>query len=209
MASELTAVILAGGRSTRFGSDKACALLLGRPLLQWVVDATAPWCQAVVIVAARGQVLPLLTVAEGVDVEVVQDFVDAAGPLAGLVAGLRAVRTPLAFAVSCDAPLVEPEVISLLAFLSPDYDAVVPLVEGRLQPLVAVYRRDPCLAAFERSLVSGERKLTAALGGLTVLSPGAGDLLEVDPALQSFRSVNDGAQLAAIEVSLRPNSRPR
>ncbi|HXU23683.1 MAG TPA: NTP transferase domain-containing protein, partial [Tepidiformaceae bacterium] len=54
----ITGVILAGGKSTRFGSDKAAALLLGRPMLQWSVSALGAVCDELVVVVAKDQVLP-------------------------------------------------------------------------------------------------------------------------------------------------------
>ena len=58
MTETIAGLILAGGKSTRFGTDKAAAPLAGRPMLQWVVDALAGVCEEIVIVAALGQELP-------------------------------------------------------------------------------------------------------------------------------------------------------
>jgi molybdopterin-guanine dinucleotide biosynthesis protein A len=68
----ITGVVLAGGRSSRFGADKAGAELLGRPLLQWVLDAMTAVCERVVIAASPGQELPPFEAR--IDVEVTVDL---------------------------------------------------------------------------------------------------------------------------------------
>ena len=201
MDDALVAVILAGGKSTRFGSDKASALLAGRPLIEWVLTAALECCDSVVVVKARGQSLPALDVGRS-HVEVVEDFIDARGPLAGLVAGLRAIDRPLAFATSCDVPLLRPRLISALAHMVDRYDAVVPEVDGQLQPLVAAYRRSTCLPAFERALSNGRLRLTDALRHLDVRVVAEGEVAIFDPELRSFMNANERAVLDHIAARL-------
>jgi hypothetical protein len=78
----LSAIVLAGGRSTRFGSDKASALIDGRPMLQRVVEAVAAVCDEVIVVAAAGGAGSLPPYAE--PLVIVEDRVEGSGPLAGL-----------------------------------------------------------------------------------------------------------------------------
>src|SRR5688572_21072822 len=134
----VTGLIVAGGKSTRFGTDKASAIVAGRPLLEWVVGGVSSACEAIVVVRAQGQQLP--EVRGRIPLTVVEDLYREKGPLAGLVSGFPAVTTPLAFAASCDVPLVRPALVSGLAMLTRGSDVVVPHVEGFPQPLLAVYR---------------------------------------------------------------------
>ncbi|MBI2765650.1 MAG: molybdenum cofactor guanylyltransferase [Chloroflexi bacterium] len=193
---EVGGVILAGGRSSRFGSDKASALLCGRPLLQWVAGAVAEVCGELVVVRARGQLLP----ATGVEASltVVDDRYEARGPLAGIVTGFHETAQRLCFVTSCDAPLLRPEVIRLLAAEIGDFDAAVPYAGGFRQPLVALYRRDRCLPAFEAHLAGGDGRILGALEQLRVRDVREADVLDVDPGLDSFRNANDPAALAEI-----------
>ena len=184
----ITGVILAGGKSTRFGSDKAAALLLGRPMLQWSVSALGAVCDELVVVVAKDQVLPAFDAPVPVKVSV--DAVEGLGPLAGLVTGLSAVTTQLCFAVSCDAPLIRPELISALASLAPDYDVVCPYVGGFIQPLAAVYRPATCVSVFAQFVERGLLKVTAAFGPLRTKVVREDELSRVDPGLESFLNAN-------------------
>jgi molybdopterin-guanine dinucleotide biosynthesis protein A len=196
----LTAVVLAGGRSSRFGSDKASALLRGRPLLQWVLDAVGQVCDAVVMVKARGQVLPDVTCTR--PMTVIEDVYDAQGPLAGLVAAFEVVRTPLAFATSCDSPLTEPELIRYLASRAADSDVVCPLVDGHPQPLVAVYRAAACLPVFRENVERGQLRIVVAFAGLRRKTVTGEEAATADPQLHSFINANTPERLAEIDALL-------
>ncbi|MBI5947210.1 MAG: molybdenum cofactor guanylyltransferase [Chloroflexi bacterium] len=197
----LSAIVLAGGRSTRFGSDKASALIDGRPMLHRVVEAVAAVCDEVVVVAATGGAgslppypLPLV---------VVEDRVQGSGPLAGLVEGMRVARGSLCFATSCDAPLLRPGLVRLLAGQIGEADICCPRVHGRLQPLAAVYRRATCLPVFERNLAEGRLPLLAAYDHLRVVEVDEAASRTVDPALDSFLNVNRPGDLEAVVARLR------
>jgi molybdopterin-guanine dinucleotide biosynthesis protein A len=196
----LTAVVLAGGKSSRFGSDKASALLRGRPLLQWVLDAVGQACEAVVIVKARGQLLPGTTCA--VPVTVAEDLYEAQGPLAGLVAAFEAVRTPLAFATSCDSPLTEPALIRYLASRAADADVVCPLVDGHPQPLAAVYRAAACLPVFRENVERGQLRIVVAYEGLRRKTVTGDEAATADPYLRTFLNANTPGRLAEIDALL-------
>lgn len=196
----LTAVVLAGGKSTRFGSDKASALLRGRPLLQWVLDATSGVAEAIVLVRARGQVLPPVT--SPLPLRVVEDIYEARGPLAGLVAALEAVDTPLAFATSCDSPLLQPSLLRHLAEAAHDVDVVCPIVGGHPQPLVAAYRPATCLPVFRENVERGQLRIVVAYAGLRRKTLTEEEAREFDPGLRSFLNANTPERLAEIDALL-------
>lgn len=192
----LSGIVLAGGKSRRFGTDKASADLLGRPLLQWVVSALEGPCGDVVVVRARGQRLP--SIDASIPVRPVDDLYEGLGPLAGLVAGLNAAGSELCFAVSTDVPLLQPALIELLAQRAASADVVCPQVEGFMQPLVAVYRRSACLPRFRAAVEQGELKITVAYAGLRLDVVGEADVRVADPNLWSFRNANTPLALAEI-----------
>jgi len=194
-------LILAGGKSTRFGSDKASALLLGRPLLQWAAEAVAASCVELVVVRAAGQVLPRIAVT--VPVTVVDDMYEGQGPLAGLVAGFGGLAAEWYFATSCDAPLVQPELVALLARHRAGADIVVPRAGGFLQPLAALYRSSACEPVFRERVEAGHLKITAAYEGLTTVVVEEPELREADPEMLSFLNANTPERLAQISGLLR------
>jgi molybdopterin-guanine dinucleotide biosynthesis protein A len=196
----LTGLILAGGKSTRFGRDKASAPLAGRAMLQWMARALEPVCAGLVVVRARGQELPAIETA--LPAVVVEDEYDELGPLAGLVTGFGAVETELCFATSCDAPLLRPELVELLAARAAGHDIVCPLVERFLQPLVAVYRPATCLPVFRDFVERRVLKITAAFGPLRLDAVPEEDVRRTDRDLRSFRNANRPEEAAAIEAEL-------
>lgn len=198
----LCAIVLAGGRSTRFGSDKASAMLQGRTLLDHVTAAASEVAGHVVIAKAAGQTLPPLPPAREIDV--VEDADDAIGPLGGILAGLRATTLHFCLVCSCDAPLLQPALVSALydrirGSLSP---AVVPVVDDRLQPLFAIYRRAGALAVFNAARESGERSTTRLIERLALDRVSENEIREFDPDLDSFRNCNAPADLAVLEALL-------
>ncbi len=212
MRESVTGVIVAGGKSRRFGSDKASASLRGRPLLQWVRDALAPIVNEIVVVTAAGQTLPPMH--PSIPVIVVEDREPERGPLGGLATGFAVAASPVCFAASCDAPLLHTAVAARILDALDDHDAVLPEVGGFQQPLVAAYRRDPCLAAAEAALAAGVNKVLDALAVLDVLALGEDRLAILDPDLRSFRNANSPEELAAIATLLdapppAPPSLPR
>jgi molybdenum cofactor guanylyltransferase len=201
-AAPLTGLILAGGRSTRFGSDKASAIVGGRPLLQWVASALESVSGALVIVRAAGQALPPFSV--DIPVLVAEDRYEAKGPLAGLVSGFPHVATEYCFAVSCDVPLLQPALVSYLHGLAPGHDIVCPYFGEFAEPLTAIYRPGTCLSPFERSVESGVLKIVAAYGSLDVLKVEEPALRRVDPELRSFLNANRPEALEEVERLIHP-----
>lgn len=200
----LTGLILAGGKSTRFGSDKASALVAGRPMLQWVTDALSGDCERLVIVRAAGQILPPLEIRCAASV--VEDRWEARGPLAGLASGFPVVETEYCFATSCDAPLVQPDLIRALARLARGHDIALVEAGGRLNPLMAVYRPATCLPAFEQAVERSDLKITVAFAGLDVVVMEEARARTFDPGLLSLVNANRPEALAEVEslLSNRP-----
>jgi len=144
------AVVLAGGESRRFGSDKALAQFRGEPLISRVVRQlrTAGFAQIALAAKDPGRYAP---VAGGA--ELLHDVRPIQTPLSGLVAGLRASRHPLVFACAADMPFAaDGTLIDALVAAIAGHDAAVPQAGGSLQPLCALWRRDPCLKVAEELL---------------------------------------------------------
>lgn len=200
MNEGVTGIIVAGGQSRRFGSDKASASLRGRPLLQWVRDALAPVVDEILIVTAAGQTLPPMHPA--VPATVVEDREPERGPLAGLATGFAVAASPVCFATSCDDPLLSTTVVERVIAALGDHDAVLPEIGGFQQPLAAAYRREPCLAAAEAALAGGGNKVIDAFADLDVLALAEDRLIRVDPDLRSFRNANTPDELADIAALL-------
>jgi len=163
---QTAAIILAGGKSTRLGRDKASEPLLGRPLLQHVLAAVAPQVDEVIVVTAQDQRLPDLA---GTSITVVDDAYPDSGPLGGIYTGLSVCAAPYAFVAACDMPLLKPALISELLRLAPGHNAVVPVdTDCRTQPLCAVYSR-LCVDLLRARLDARELRVNDVLDALSPL----------------------------------------
>ena len=201
-----SAIILAGGRSVRFGRDKSAEIVAGRPLLQHVVDAVAPIADEIIVVRAPGTSPP--TVNSETPLRHVED-VRPGGALAGLYSGLRACSQPVALALGCDMPLLSRPLLRYLqSLLHPDVDVVMPLWEGKEEPLHAYYRRT-CLTAIERALDAGKRRFVEFLPDVRVRDVSHDELQRLDPEGRSFWNVNYPSDLARILPVLEGESPPQ
>ena len=143
MARDACAVVLAGGESRRFGSDKALAQFRGEPLIGRVVRTLREAGFAQVVIAAKDTAKYAALAPAG---DLLGDPSPAQTPLAGLEAGLRASRHALVFACAADMPFAaDGPLIDALTAAIAGHDAAVPHAGGSLQPLCALWRRDPCL----------------------------------------------------------------
>jgi molybdopterin-guanine dinucleotide biosynthesis protein A len=191
-ASNAAAIVLAGGRSTRLGRDKASELLLGRPLLQRVVDRVAPLVAEVVIVRAKSQAIPVL--ACPVPLHIVDDAYPGAGPLGGIYAGLLATTAERSLAVACDMPMLSPLLLGELLRQRPGCDVVLPVTD-RPQPLHAVYSR-ACIPPMRARLEAGDLKLTYFLDAMRVCVIDEATCRHFDPDLHSFLNANTESDLS-------------
>jgi molybdopterin-guanine dinucleotide biosynthesis protein A len=195
-----TGIILAGGKSSRFGSDKASALLRGRTLLQWVADALSPVCSTLVIVAAQGQRLP--ETHSVIPTETITDRYDSLGPLAAMVTAFEIVGNGSCFVAACDVPLLQPELARYLLSLADGFDVVCAKTGESLQPLAAVYRPPTCLPPFRTRVEARQLKVIDAYADLRVRYVSDDELRRFDPDLRSFLNANEPGGLAEIERRL-------
>ncbi len=161
-------IVLAGGRSTRFGEDdKLDAELRGRPLFHHAVLALAALCDSIiVVVAADASSPPPLPQDATVPVRVVRDRLAAAGPLAGLAAGLEAADSELVLVAGGDQPDLAPGILELLIGSIRDADAAVLAEHDRPRPIPAALRRAPALEAARARLETDQRSLRGLIADL-------------------------------------------
>lgn len=179
----MTGIILAGGRSSRMGSPKALLPFDGEPLIVHIVNRLQRLFDEIVVVAAPEQQLPELPVT------LVRDDVAFQGPVGGISCGLRAAHGEVCFVTSCDSAFSSAPFISHLISLAPGFDAVVPLWEGRLQPLQAVYRRT-VLPFLEAQFANGELRLVSVYDKVTTRFVEEDEIRRFDPQGDSFFNMN-------------------
>jgi molybdopterin-guanine dinucleotide biosynthesis protein A len=186
-ANEAAAIVLVGGRSSRMGQPKAALDFGGMPLLtRIVVELKRRFDEIVIVAAPTSEGQPRIEIP---GLKIVHDDTAFAGPLDALRRGLNALEHTVAFACSCDLPLLNSDVAAELVAMLDDFDAVIPEVGGKLQPLHAVYRKR-CASAIESLAASGEKRLTAGANAINARKVSEEELRKIDPQLRSFFNVN-------------------
>jgi molybdopterin-guanine dinucleotide biosynthesis protein A len=187
--SDVTALILAGGRATRLGGvDKHALVVDGLSIFDRQCNVLLPRV-ADIIVSAQSSIPGHRTVA---------DRVAGAGPLAGIAAGVAEARTPWLMVIAGDMPYISAALIDrLLALATAEVDAVGIRIGGLPEPLVCVLRVAAVRAHLERRLAGGLLKASALLtdDGLRVAWIEEEDLRAIDPELRALFNVNSPEDL--------------
>jgi molybdopterin-guanine dinucleotide biosynthesis protein A len=196
--SPVSAIVLAGGRSSRFGSDKLVARVDGERLLDRVVAALSGLVTEIVLVSEPGASREL-PAGVTVPLRLVSDPEAFGGPLVGLLAGLEAAKEPLVIAVGGDMPSIVPDVLGLLVGrLAADdtRQAAVLDARGRRVPLPLALRTGAGTDAARQLVGDGERRLRAILDRLATLTLAEGEWRPLDPAAETLRDVDVPGDLA-------------
>lgn len=200
-----TGVIVAGGRSTRFGEyDKAVAELGGTPMIRRVADRLSEVIDALVVNCREDQREAIEAAMAGYPHQVsyaVDDEPDQ-GPMAGIYTGLRAVESEYAAIVACDMPFVDPAFVDFLFSRAAGHDAALARLEdGWFQTTQAVYHAETMANASAAALERGDRRILDPLEELEYVVVSESEVREVT-TLETFRNVNtrEDFERATIEI---------
>ncbi len=200
-----TAVIVAGGRSRRFGSDKRRLRLWGDDgptLLERTAALAGTLCDETIVVLNDEADWPELPARK------IRDAFAGAGPLSGIWSGLAAATYPYALVVAADMPLLKPELLRWMIEQPRDYDVLAPRATSdghtrnrlSVETLHAMYGR-ACLDPIRAVLEAGERQVVAFFPAVRVRYVEPEVLARLDPAGQSCRSINTPEDLEDIRKS--------
>ena len=185
----MSAIVLAGGASKRFGGAKTRSDWGGRMLLEHVVAPMAAVFGEVVVVTRRPEGLSAL---KRRGVRVVPDRFSEPHPMGGMLTGLEAAVWEYAFVCGADMPFVSPALAMALGEAAAGYGAAVPRWKGRLEPLCAVYARRNC--GVLRSLISERRlRLTDLLEIVPTRYLLEEEVAAADPSGRSFIDIDTQA----------------
>jgi len=195
--SDVSAYILAGGKSTRMGSDKAFIMLGGRnndgrTLLARALEIARSITSDVRIVGEAAKFASF--------VPVVEDVFRECGPLGGIHAALRASQTELNVLLAVDLPFVSPALLQYLIKRARESDASVTVAKsgGRWQPLCAVYRRKFADTA-EQALRAGRYRIDALFEAGCTQVIGEEELEAAGFSPNMFRNLNTREELEAAQ----------
>jgi molybdenum cofactor guanylyltransferase len=176
-------IILAGGKSSRFGRDKALEPIDGKPLIQRIKEEFGTLFQEVIVVANQPEKYEFL------GVEIHRDIIPGLGPIGGLYTGLTVIGCEWSFFAACDMPFINKRLVRALADLRPGYDVVAPRVDWKIEPLHAFYNRR-CLAPLQEIIESGQRQIIPLFKQVRVRFVEEEELRAIDPELTSFFNIN-------------------
>ena len=216
------AIVLAGGRSRRFGADKLAATLGdGRSVLAHSLASAAAVATEVVLVLAPGVPAPA---GLGSAVAIVHDPEADGGPLVGLLTGLEATSDEVVLVIGGDMPAVEPAVLRLLVKEVRDEPAVeaarlevrhageadgVGDRAGRtappdIVPLPCAVRRESARQACREALAAGDRRLRGCLQRLATAVVADGEWRGLDPTGRTLLDIDRPGDLAVAEGRVEP-----
>ena len=186
---DLTAFILAGGNSTRMGTDKAFVMFGGRTLLARALEVCRTITSDVRVVGDRKKFAPFAPV--------VEDVFPGCGPLAGIHAAMRDSETDWNVVLAVDLPFISPALLLFLVAQARESRAMVtvPRAGEGWQPLCAIYRRAFADAA-ETALRAGRYKIDALFDESLIRPVGEEDLRRAGFSPEVFRNLNTPKELA-------------
>ncbi len=204
----VTGIVLAGGRSSRMGREKAFLRIGGQPLVERVIGRLQRLCTEMIIVTNSPEHYAHLPA------RLVSDVIPGRGPLVGIYSGLREAQNDLAVVVACDMPFLNPSLLQFMVAQSSRYDVVIPrtryeaaprglhrhqaLPTGRakgLHPLHAVYRKT-CLPPIERLIGANDLRVIGFFPQVRVRYVEQDEIVRFDPLQRSFFNVNTPSDLS-------------
>ncbi|MEM3459167.1 MAG: molybdenum cofactor guanylyltransferase [Candidatus Bathyarchaeia archaeon] len=200
-----SAIILAGGFSSRLGQDKGLLQLAGKPLVEHVLDAVSSVIEERIVVVSSGLQADSYKKLLDSSVKVVVDDGELHGPLVGTKSGFKVASGDFSLLLPCDMPFLSKDVLSLLFELCVNRSAVIPRwPNGYIEPLHAVYQTRMALEAAENALRMDEvniRSMVDKLKGVRFVSTLV--LQQLDPELRTFFNVNTLLDLKKAENMLK------
>ena len=179
-----TGVILAGGRSSRFGSNKALVMVAGKPLIQRVADLMASLFAECLLITNTPEEYRFL------NLPMTGDRYRECGPLAGIHAALLQVKTDRAFVVACDMPNISPELIRYICTINEqEYDVIIPWLKSGQEPLFGIYHKNS-LGVIVTYLQQKDCQIIRALEDLRVRRVSEQEVLSATSDLSCFKNIN-------------------
>jgi molybdopterin-guanine dinucleotide biosynthesis protein A len=186
---DITGVLLAGGRSSRFGSNKALALWRGKFLIQHARETLFSVFPDCLLVTNSPEQYVFL------NMPMIKDRYQDMGPLAGIHAALHHSGKPWIFVIGCDMPAVTPELITFLCGLAKEeFEAVIPWPKTGAEPLCGLYHKT-ALAKIELQLKNKKGQITELLQKLCVRKVKEEEFQIITGGSQAFFNVNRGQDL--------------
>ncbi len=188
MDSKLTVAIMAGGKSSRMGTDKSFVLFEGRPMIETVLETVDGLGDETLLITNKAQEY------EHLGLPMVGDVYPDHGPLGGIFTAVHAASYPHTLVVACDMPWLNRPLLEYMISLRQTADVVVPRWEKFPEPLHAIYSK-ACLGPIEEKLKAKMLKITVFFGQVDVRFVERAEIERFDEDGRSFANINSPQDL--------------
>lgn len=197
MSSQFSVIIIAGGESSRMGTNKAFVKLGGRPLIEHVLERVAPLGQdeTLLITNRPDEYLHL-------DLPMYSDVLPDKGALGGIYTAIHYSQYDHALVVACDMPFVNTALLEYMLSLRAGFDVVVPIVDRHPQGLHAIYSKN-CLGPIRQRLETNHLKVIGFYDDVRVRYLEPAEYQPIDPQGLSFFNVNTPDELEQARQHLK------
>ena len=149
---DVTGFVLAGGKSSRYGANKALAKMEGASLIERATGVMKTLFREVVLITNTPDLYAFL------ELPMHEDLIKGLGPLGGIYTALSTMKREAGFFVACDMPTLNPSLIRHMVSVREGHDAVVPRISGFMEALHALYSRR-CLPHVRALIDQGQRQV--------------------------------------------------
>ena len=184
----VTGLILAGGKSSRYGSNKALVEVEGIRLIERAVRVMKAVFQEVILLTNTPADYTFL------NLPMVEDIIKGLGPIGGIYTGLETMSEEAGFFVACDMPFLNEALLRHMVEVREDLDAVVPRMSWMLEPLHAIYTKK-CLPVIRTAIDSRDYQILNSFDKIRIKYVDEEELRAFDPKMQSFSNINQPEDL--------------
>ncbi|SET27277.1 molybdenum cofactor guanylyltransferase [Natronincola peptidivorans] len=182
----VSAVVLAGGGSTRMGQNKALLQLGDKTMIERIIEGLKPLFNEIIVITNHPEEYPMIK-----DILFVKDEMklEEKNSLVGIYTGLLAAKNPYAFIVPCDMPFLDQNLIQHMLQQLEGEDIVIPFIEGHYQPLHAIYGKG-CIEPIKELLEKRRYKITSFFGQVKIKTIDEETIMRFSKDMKCFLNVN-------------------
>ena len=195
----MVGVVLVGGKSRRFGRNKAFEVLEGERLIDRQVRMVKSLFPEVLVITNEPELYL------DIDATIVKDVIPGQGPLGGIYTGLLFSQGESVFVTACDMPFIQPRVIKHMVKLATDYDVVIPEKQDGLEPLHAIYS-SRCIPEIKKKLDRHVLQVISFFPAMKVFRLHEDEIRQLDPLGLTFFNINTPDDIERARELLRASS---
>lgn len=188
LITHISGVVLAGGKSSRYGKNKALVKVAGIPLIERTLHVMQSIFEHVVLITNTPEEYAYL------HLPMCPDLIKDLGPIGGIFTALHVIPKKAGFFVASDMPSLNPALIRYMVNLQDHRDVVVPRIDWKLEALHALYSKR-CVSEIEQLIQKGIYQVFRFFPHVNVRYVSKDEILKFDPELKSFHNINRPEEL--------------